>query len=149
MEFELNKCTYNPNPDFKFASALYFTKNLHFEIVISLFGSDILPNKPIKIDHGEIYVVEQDFHLISSKDRITIYWLYLDYDRIREYNNKIVNYLGVSKYYWDIYCRGTGKFIAQCVSGEFEMDDEIIVSNMGEFYERKFSHIIDSLPNDN
>ena len=59
----------SPNLGFKFVSSLYFTKDLHCEIVNCLIGSDIVLNKePIETTDGEIYVIEEDFHLISEKD---------------------------------------------------------------------------------
>ena len=146
MEFSFCNYTRNPNIDFKFVSSLYFTKELHCEIVNRLIGNDIVLNKePIMTDYGEVYVIEPDFHLISSKDVIKIYWLNLDYERIKEYNDKIVGCLGVSKYYWDIHHCETREFIAECRSGEFELDGEISIS---DFVARKFAHIMDSLPED-
>jgi hypothetical protein len=58
------------------------------------------------------------------------------------YNDTIVNYLGVNKYYWDIHYRN-GNLIAECRSGVFELDGEISISNA---VERKLSHIMDILP---
>ena len=146
MEFSFCNYTRNPNIDFKFVSSLYFTKDLHCEIVNRIIGNDlVLDKEPITTDYGEVYVIEPDFHLISSKDVIKIYWLNLDYERIKEYNDKIVNCLGVSKYYWDIHDGESGNFIAECRSGVFELDGEISVS---DFVARKFANIMDSLPED-
>ena len=61
------------------------------------------------------------------------------------YFNKITNYLGVNKYYWDIHYIN-GNLIAECRSGIFELDGEISVSN---YVNRKFAHIMDTLPEDN
>ena len=130
--------------NFKFVSSLYFTKDLHCDIVNELLGSNIVLNKePFETIDGEIYVTEPDYHLISSKVGIDIYWLNLDYERIQEYNNRIVKYLGVSKYYWDIYNRETNEFIAECRSGVFELNGEISISNA---VDRKYDNIIDTLP---
>ena len=146
MEFSFCNYTRNPNIDFKFVSSLYFTKDLHCEIVNRIIGNDlVLDKEPITTDYGEVYVIEPDFHLISSKDVIKIYWLNLDFERIKEYNDKIVNCLGVSKYYWDIHHSESGDFIAECRSGEFELDGEISVSDP---MARKFDHIMDNLPED-
>lgn len=144
MEFSLCNYALNPNINFKIVSTLYFTKDIHCEIVNLLMGSDLLLNsEPFMVDYGEVYIIEPDFHLTSSKDNIKIYWLHLDYERIKEYNDKIVNFLGVSKYYWDIDDRESGNFIAECRSGLFELDGEISVSDP---IARKFSHVMDSLP---
>lgn len=143
---EFSPCNYarNPNIDFKFVSTLYFTKDIHCEIVNRLMGSELLLNsEPFMTDYGEVYIIEPDFHLISSKDNIKFYWLNLDYERIKEYNDKIVNFLGVSKYYWDIKHRESEQLLAECRSGVFELDGEISVSDP---MARKFSHIMDSLP---
>ena len=119
-----------PSTDFKYVSSLYFTKDLHCEIVNELIGSNIIFNRePIETSSGEIYVMEPDFHLISTKTEISIYWHNLDYERIKEYNNKIINYLGLSKYYWDIQDRKSGELLAECRSGVFELDGEISISN--------------------
>jgi len=143
MEFSPCNYTRNPNSDFKIVSSLYFTKDLHCEIINRLSGSNIVLNtEPFDTNYGDIYIIEPDFHLISSKDEIKIYWLNLDYERIKDYNDKIVNYLGVSKYYWDIHYRA-GNLIAECRSGVFELDGEISVSNV---IDRKLSHIMDTLP---
>jgi hypothetical protein len=92
-----------------------------------IIGNDlVLDKEPITTDYGEVYVIEPDFHLISSKDVIKIYWLNLDFERIKEYNDKIVNCLGVSKYYWEIHDSESGNFIAECRSGVFELDGEIL-----------------------
>ncbi len=129
---------------FKFVSSLYFTKDLHCDIINELLGSNIVLNKePFETIDGEIYVTEPDFHLISSKVDITIYWLNLDYERINEYNNRIVKYLGVNKYYWDIYDRESNEFIAECRSGAFELNGEISISDT---VNRKYDNIIDTLP---
>lgn len=146
--------------NFKFASSLYFTKDLHCDIVNELLGSNIVLNKkPFETIEGEIYVIEPDFHLISSKVDITIYWLNLDYERIQEYNNRIVKYLGVNKYYWDIYDRESNEFIAECRSGIFELNGETSILNKGNSgfpssrifdsntLDRKYDNIIDTLPN--
>ena len=143
---EFSPCNYarNPNIDFKIVSTLYFTKDIHREIIIRLAESNLLLNsEPFMTDYGEVYIIEPDFHLTSCKDYINIYWLNLDYERIKDYNDKIVNLLGVSKYYWEIHERVSGKFLAECRSGVFELDGEISVSN---FVARKFSHVMDSLP---
>jgi hypothetical protein len=145
--------------DFKFVSCLYFTKDLHCDIINELLGSNIVLNKePFETIDGEIYVTEPDFHLISSKVDITIYWLNLDYERINEYNNRIVKYLGVNKYYWDIYDRESNEFIAECRSGVFELNGEISISDKGNpgfpscgtrgsfTVNRKYDNIIDTLP---
>ena len=143
MEFSPCNYTRNPNSDFKFVSSLYFTKDLHCEIINRLSGSNIVLNtEPFDTNYGEVYIIEPDFHLISEKDEIKIYWLNLDYERIKDYNNKIVNYLGVNKYYWDIHYRN-GNLIAECRSGVFELDGEISISNA---INRKLSHIMDTLP---
>lgn len=146
MEFSFCNYARNPNIDFKIVSTLYFTKDIHCEIINLLTGSDLLLNsEPFMTDYGEVYIIEPDFHLTSSNDNIKIYWLNLDYERIKEYNDKIVNFLGVSKYYWDIHDREAGNFIAECRSGEFELDGEISVSDS---MARKMTHIMDSLPED-
>ena len=146
MEFSLCNYARNPNIDFKIVSTLYFTEDIHCEIINLLMGSDLLLNsEPFMTDYGEVYIIEPDFHLKSSKDNIKIYWLHLDYERIKEYNDKIVNCLGVSKYYWDIDDRESGNFIAECRSGVFELDGEISVSDQ---MARKLAHIMDSLPED-
>ena len=143
MEFSPCNYTRNPNIDFKFVSSLYFTKDLHCEIINRLLGSNIVLNtENFDTNYGEIYIIEPDFHLISEKDEIKIYWLNLDYDRIKMYNDTIVNYLGVSKYYWDIHYRN-GNLIAECRSGVFELDGEISISNA---INRKLSHIMETLP---
>jgi hypothetical protein len=143
MEFSFCNYARNPNIDFKIVSTLYFTKDIHCEIINLLMGSELLLNsEPFMTDYGEVYIIEPDFHLTSSKDNIKIYWLNLDYERIKMYNDKIVNYLGVSKYYWDIHYRN-GNLIAECRSGVFELDGEISISNA---VERKFNHIMDTLP---
>lgn len=146
MEFSLCNYARNPNIDFKIVSTLYFKKDIHCEIINLLMGSDLLLNsEPFMTDYGEVYIIEPDFHLTSSKDNIKIYWLHLDYERINEYNDKIVNFLGVSKYYWDIHDLESGNFIAECRSGVFEMDGEISISDK---MARKLAHIMESLPED-
>ena len=146
MEFSLCNYARNPNIDFKIVSTLYFTKDIHCEIINLLMGSDLLLNsEQFMTDYGEVYIIEPDFHLTSSKDNIKIYWLHLDYERIKDYNDKIVNFLGVSKYYWDIDDRESGNFIAECRSGVFELDGEISVSDQ---MARKLANIMDSLPED-
>ena len=135
-----------PSTDFKYVSSLYFTKDLHCEIINRLSGSNIMLNtEPFDTNYGEVYIIEPDFHLISSKDEIKIYWLNLDYERIKDYNDKIVNYLGVSKYYWDIQDRKSGELLAECRSGVFELDGEISISDPAN---RKYDNITDSLPGD-
>jgi hypothetical protein len=44
MEFSLCNYTRNPNSDFKIVSSLYFTKDLHCEIINRLLGSNIVLN---------------------------------------------------------------------------------------------------------
>jgi hypothetical protein len=102
----------------------------------------VLNTENFDTNYGEIYIIEPDFHLISEKDEIKIYWLNLDYERIKMYNDTIVNYLGVNKYYWDIHYRN-GNLIAECRSGVFELDGEISISNA---INRKLSHIMETLP---
>ena len=55
MEFSSCNYTRNPNIDFKFVSYLYFTKNLHCEIINRLLGSNIVLNtKPFDTNYGEV-----------------------------------------------------------------------------------------------
>jgi hypothetical protein len=138
-----NDATRNPNSDFKYVSSLFYTKDIHFEIVQILHGSNLRLNTEIIDDsYGEVFIIEPDFHLITTKDALNIYWRNLNFDIIKEYNDKIVNILGVSKYYWDIHDSYSGNLIAECRSGIFELDGEISVSDRTL---RKFNHIIDSL----
>jgi hypothetical protein len=57
MEFSPCNYTRNPNSEFKIVSSLYFTKDLHREIIIRLAESNIVLNtEPFDTNYGEIYI---------------------------------------------------------------------------------------------